>query len=101
MPQCSETKHYALSPLSSLHPILSLEDPVQRIHEVARHLDGHHDRVAAAAHVLGDLDETAPVGLLEVEEEELPVGHNLLGMQRGGPAPFIVVVEVPHVPFAF
>ena len=49
------------------------------VQELLGGVDRENDRVAAAAHILGDLDEFTAVVLLEIEEENLPFVDDLFG----------------------
>src|SRR5690606_4574915 len=55
-------------------------DVLERVDEVVEKLDRQHDGLAAASHVFGDFDELSAVVLLQIEEEDLPVRDDFLGV---------------------
>ncbi len=61
-----------------VHRSLSVQNALERLGEVECGLHRQHDGVPPAAHVFGDFDEAPSIVLLEVQEEDLPVGHDLL-----------------------
>ena len=81
--------------------MIGLQAALESFDELYGDIDRQHDRVTTTTNILGDLDEAAAIVLLQIEEEDLPITHQLFRMQRWRRwRPSIVIIKIPHTVFA-
>src|SRR5436309_2151123 len=79
------------------HLAARMQDALEGVGKFLRLLHGEHDGVAAATHILGDLDEASAVVFLQVEEKDFAFADDFLAVQRrDAPRPLVIVIPFVH-----